>query len=1553
MAPLATAFVRVRADTSQFRGDVDREARTAGGNSGRSFSQEFGNAFSRDSQGRMRDTFGRYVSESGQSGRQSGEEFGQGFGATFTRDAQGRLRDSLGRYVTESATRGRDAGEQFSSNFTAASSSSSPSISIDTGPAMAAVQQLGIALLSLAAIPVGATAIVGISGLAGAAASAGIGILGLQAVAVPAFNKISAAIQAEQQMQQTSNASAAQGQQRALALAGAQQALASALRNAGYAHQQALDGVRQAEASLAAAQRNAQQAQQALNQARASAARQLVDMKNQVIDGALAIRQDQLAVEQARIALQKLTSAREDDLAVQGAQTSLAKAQSDAAKIAADPAASTAAKAAAQAAVTAAQQAVAAAKEKRKEDQLARQEAQLQYDQAIQQLKEQQLAQQRLVADEKAAAKAGVEGSDQVRQAKQRVADANRQVQASELAVARARQNVARTDAQSADAVASARRALTAATLQGAGANAALLSAISDLTPAEQKLKKDWEGLTGAFDKWQKAMEPTVLPLFSKGIAILKGQLPSLTPFVKGAAGAFDGLLDRVAKGAKGSEFKSFKKELSDLTGPSIKGLGGAALDVVTGIGRIFRAFLPFAPSAVKFIQKLAAGFKTWATTNFANGGSKQFQAFLAYVRESGPKVVATAKSIGEAVGHIITSLAPAAGGGGLGVLGAIKAVADGIAKMNPATIQAIAYSLLALKGAMLGVSLAQGAAPAVSALGTAIGGIKTGASAAAQFVGGFRNVNSAMAANASTATRLGAAIRSQLQLWRQQASAMLTSARAATTEAIAAGRAKAAAAGSWISTQAAQLRTLAAAKLASARASVTEAGAALRSKAAAAGGWIAQAVSSIKALTVARLASARASTAEALATARAKIAALASAVAAGVVKAAEIAWTGVQWALNAAMDANPIGLVVLAIAGLVAVLILAWKKSDTFRSIVIGTFNAIKTGVTVAIGFVVNFVKQHWQLLLTIILGPLGFWVGMIIKHWNAIKNAVTTAISFAVNFVKSHWRLIITIVLGPLGALIALVTKYWGRIKGALSAAVTGTLNWVKSHWRLLLAIIGGPLGAAVAIVTKYWGTIKSHTTSAINSVKSGVSRGMAAIKSSFSNGMSAITSTWAKIKNATKTPVNFVIGHVYNDGIRGLWNKVIGWLHLGKGLQLGKVPLLESGGTLDNPVTARGGVYSKATAIVGEGNTQAPEFVIPTDGKHRQRAQSLWLAAGRRLQMLEGGGILGGIWSGIKKTASKVADVGKFGLALLDDPKKVFDDLAKKMVPSAQGLATSPWGSAIAAIPKKLLGSAWDAMNSLVGAFNKGFGGGGSSSVVNAARKYIGVPYVWGGTSMSGIDCSGLTMRAWLDGAKRNITRTTYTQRDYMRTIPGPKPGAVGQPHAGHTYLASRVQGGRTWVVEAAHTGTRVSEHLLTRSTPWWGYPPGLAAGGALVKGLGEQFVKGTGRGWDVAKWLGLAGDPGGVVRGYGPLLRPLTFDSGGLLGRGLSLVHNGTRKPEKITTDSQWSALTRLAEQGANRPSGPLIGELHLHEMNRLPPDQAITSALDRVLFMHGL
>jgi|SRR6187549_86832 len=77
-----------------------------------------------------------------------------------------------------------------------------------------------------------------------------------------------------------------------------------------------------------------------------------------------------------------------------------------------------------------------------------------------------------------------------------------------------------------------------------------------------------------------------------------------------------------------------------------------------------------------------------------------------------------------------------------------------------------------------------------------------------------------------------------------------------------------------------------------------------------------------------------------ALALAKAKTVGVA--IASGVAKAATTLWTGAQWLLNAALTANPIGLVIVAIALLTAGIVILYKRSDRARDIIQSAFRGI-----------------------------------------------------------------------------------------------------------------------------------------------------------------------------------------------------------------------------------------------------------------------------------------------------------------------------------------------------------------------------------------------------------------------------------------------------------------------------------------------------------------------------------------------------------------------------------------------------------------------------------
>jgi len=85
------------------------------------------------------------------------------------------------------------------------------------------------------------------------------------------------------------------------------------------------------------------------------------------------------------------------------------------------------------------------------------------------------------------------------------------------------------------------------------------------------------------------------------------------------------------------------------------------------------------------------------------------------------------------------------------------------------------------------------------------------------------------------------------------------------------------------------------------------------------------------------------------------------------ITAAASKAWAAAQWLVNAALTANPIGIVVVAIAALVAGLILAYKHSETFRRIVDAAFKAVKDAAQAAF----SWITGNWSRLQSTLTAP------------------------------------------------------------------------------------------------------------------------------------------------------------------------------------------------------------------------------------------------------------------------------------------------------------------------------------------------------------------------------------------------------------------------------------------------------------------------------------------------------------------------------------------------------------------------------------------------------
>ncbi|MGW2861958.1 phage tail tape measure protein [Streptomyces sp. NPDC001205] len=177
----------------------------------------------------------------------------------------------------------------------------------------------------------------------------------------------------------------------------------------------------------------------------------------------------------------------------------------------------------------------------------------------------------------------------------------------------------------------------------------------------------------------------------------------------------------------------------------------------------------------------------------------------------------------------------------------------------------------------------------------------------------------------------------------------------------------------------------------------------------------------------------------------------------------AEKAAATAQWLLNLAMDANPIGLIIIAIVALVGIIILIATKTTWFQTVWSFTWNIIKT-----VGLAV------WNALKTAFTATINFFVSL----WQTVSNALSSAWSAVWNGIKS------------------VASTVWNAIKTAISTAIIAVYTVVQSNINMLRDLWNAALNRIKSIASSVWNSIKSTITNAINNAKMAVQLAMIAV-------------------------------------------------------------------------------------------------------------------------------------------------------------------------------------------------------------------------------------------------------------------------------------------------------------------------------------------------------------------------------------------------------------------------------------------------------------------------
>ena len=205
--------------------------------------------------------------------------------------------------------------------------------------------------------------------------------------------------------------------------------------------------------------------------------------------------------------------------------------------------------------------------------------------------------------------------------------------------------------------------------------------------------------------------------------------------------------------------------------------------------------------------------------------------------------------------------------------------------------------------------------------------------------------------------------------------------------------------------------------------------------------------------------------------------------------------------ALNAVMLANPIAIVIAAIAALVAAFIYLWNTNEEFRQFWISLWNEIK-----------EVAVQVWTTVSQ-----------FLVSAWNGIRTVITTVMNAIRTVISTVWSGIRTIISTVLNGIRGTVNSVWNGIRNTISSVVNGIKNTVSGAFNAM------------------WSGIRSTISGIYNTIRDGLGNAV-----NYITGLASAGWRWgADIINGIVNGIRSCIGAVAN-AVTDVANTIRSHLH-----------------------------------------------------------------------------------------------------------------------------------------------------------------------------------------------------------------------------------------------------------------------------------------------------------------------------------------------------------------------------------------------------------------------